>query len=95
MKEEITVNPKHGDYRSWEGGIYGKLLFCIVRDLTRLDLDIEEYMEIGRAGITDEEIAADAKIEAELESKINERCNRISESALEIGLTIKGGAEIQ
>ncbi len=56
MKDELTVNPRHGDYKSWEYKEYRHLIQSMRCDLSNLASDIKCYLEIRRVGISDEEI---------------------------------------
>ena len=62
MKDEFTVNPRHGDHKSREEKQFRQVIQFMRCDLSNLASDIKCYLEIGRAGITDKEIEEDRKI---------------------------------
>ena len=62
MKNESTVNRRHGDEKTREEKQFRQVIQFMRCDLLNLASDIACYMEIRRVGITDKEIEEDRKI---------------------------------
>ena len=81
MKGKPTVNPRPGDYKSWEARECRQVIPFMRRELSNLESDIKCYLKIRRAGITDKQIEEDRKIKEYWESRISFKCEVIAESA--------------
>ena len=80
MKDESTVNPRHGDDKSREEKQFRQVIQFMRCDLSNLASDIKCYLEIRRVGITDNQIEEDRKIKEHWESRIGKECDKITEA---------------